>query len=1761
MRRISFYSILWAVILASGTFANSAVAQCSAPSYSETRYIYPYRAWIGLNMPGGASGSEAEAIPQGQSFSGVPNASGNASGLFFFDTLAPNTTYQWRARAICTAGGFSAWSAPYTFTTPPPCPPAPIAALDSVITLTFPTTVHPNIGYALCGQETEFSNGSFVWGFKATQTGLFRLRTLASTGLVFVNLSRSSGYHPECKGIYNCIIGDISPGYQYDFSLMAGDSLYFGFGFFPFGSANGSRTFVIEAQDCPTPTALQVDLITTTSARLKFSPGVPVDIEVLPENVPFTGQATHTNVKDSVTLSGLLPGTGYHWQIRGNCLPFNLGSWKAGLSFETQSLCDNIPVLQCDTTYQFLFKPGVGYYYAAEYAQDGREIRLRYRPERSDMMIATLDRPAPQGEFLLAWRDSAAMDCNLGAWPDYNKYGNVPHTTPLRYGEAGHTYYLLLDHAGYDTMTVSLNMHCPDLCPAPISLLLQDTQQTQVTLHWRNNNLSNHFEIEVQPLSDVFSGTPTHSGTGDTQLVTGLLADQEYHWRVRNICDGLPGTWSGASNFNTLPDCYATTIITCEQPTLVNSASGSDYIDPCNQFNSDDRYFLFTPPFDGDYTISVLSTGSIQEHFAYSLKLASLDCSSADWNCLGIIYHTEQLSTGLLEGGVAYRLAVERPNGGDASEYAQTFVIQCPSVTCLVADNLFVTDISAGKATLGWNKKGNEEHWDIELLPLGQAFSGAPNFIADTLKLVLNNLEPGIAYHWRIRNDCGSQGLTDWSPPFSFSTPPICQPIACGDSKTVAFVAGTGYFNVSIPCGGVPTGQDIVYTFTVDASNTTRYLVLPPGSHAGQFAFYLRNATGTNCDYQDVSWTCLGNGINAVVLVAENLVPGDPYYLLIKKKQSETLDTLTFQFNCTLDCETPGNLRTEMPDFQSVNARWDGGGGPWSYELDIRTLAGEAAGNILLDAYTNAVNLLSWINAGNTDLFEWRIRRICLTGDTSAWSAPQRFRLPFICEQAPLLACYQPQSISFAPAENYTMISGCDGWEQGQYNLYTLQLPFGMPTTFGLQITEANGELFTYTLSAGAQINCQQEPRPWPFCQKIDTPGFLSLGTLEPGKPYYLQVFHTGTSSASQTFQLVCACQAPIFGEGLLRENGEGDLRWSDTPGVADWALELTPLSSPFTGVPTHTSDQASLLVSGLDPSVEYHFRVRSVCTSALASGWSSSFPVYFKGECSNPISLACDSTISLYVDGGNGAFSYAPCGTICPGQEVYCKIDANLSGDYFFTTLSTSGNAAINIAPLSACDDLAIPFNCLGGLNGNGPLFYLASGQSYAFVADNLNLEHGIYALSLHCPGTVQPTNDEPFGGGVPPVYNFHAPVLPINGDCQAFTNRMATTGSMDPDPTMPPGNWYDVAEHSVWFQFVAPPGGTVRVNVNRDNADPMDPQVALLRFDSSGNWIFHVLTSGEDQGGATPQNAMLNYTGLTPGATYFLLVDGANGSVGSFCLSLSEEPLLSQTAGICETFIQPPPADIDTETWRNLYAANNLHINGPLLAAVKTTEDLGAISISTEILSDPPVLPSGQKMLPRYFNIEPEYAPQAPVQVRLFFTPEDLAAFNLTLPVSNAIPFDLSVTHYDGAEEDCDPTNNALVAGSLPVQPATALLVGSNGLFYLETTVSSFSELGATLDASIDTDAPWTEHFQLQVFPNPVMETLEIVLETNEPAALNLSLVNTTGQQVWAQAWTIPDNGFRRSISLRHLPAGTYQLLVKQEGHVLRRTLVVKI
>ena len=153
----------------------------------------------------------------------------------------------------------------------------------------------------------------------------------------------------------------------------------------------------------------------------------------------------------------------------------------------------------------------------------------------------------------------------------------------------------------------------------------------------------------------------------------------------------------------------------------------------------------------------------------------------------------------------------------------------------------------------------------------------------------------------------------------------------------------------------------------------------------------------------------------------------------------------------------------------------------------------------------------------------------------------------------------------------------------------------------------------------------------------------------------------------------------------------------------------------------------------------------------------------------------------------------------------------------------------------------------------------------------------------------------------------------LPVDGTSAIYTNVGATT--LPGEDAISPGaddeggigtaGWFagdTLTQNSVWFTFTAPESGAVNISTCYAGTGNLDTQVAVYSATDCNDLGTLTEISANDDGpdGCAEANNLatdLDICGLTPGQTYWLVVDGYAGASGEFEIGITEnDPCLAR-------------------------------------------------------------------------------------------------------------------------------------------------------------------------------------------------------------------------------------------------------------------------
>jgi len=331
--------------------------------------------------------------------------------------------------------------------------------------------------------------------------------------------------------------------------------------------------------------------------------------------------------------------------------------------------------------------------------------------------------------------------------------------------------------------------------------------------------------------------------------------------------------------------------------------------------------------------------------------------------------------------------------------------------------------------------------------------------------------------------------------------------------------------------------------------------------------------------------------------------------------------------------------------------------------------------------------------------------------------------------------------------------------------------------------------------------------------------------------------------------------------------------------------------------------------------------------------------------------------------------------------------------------------------------------------------------------------------AFAIGVSANVIPTNDSAAG----------AQSITVGAPCSGlYSNVNATLGTGEPYPAC---NDVSEGEHSVWFKFVAPSSGGVKITTDIAPLGTLsDTKIGLFSAtDSSDYTTFTLIGCDEDNGVIGSGYASTIFaTGLTAGQTYYVEVDGYSSSdAGSFCLEVTEiNPTMISNSASCAD-LQTPVGSASYTGWVTL-----VDENGKLVAAVHNSAGgaangySGSYNIDGTGFDTPRQDGNGTYYLSRNYMITNADV-TTPVDVRFFFHAGEIATLSgITSNATNLSNLNVTKQESNTCNADFD---QSLGATSVLTQTGNGTLAGVS---WIEVNTSSFSNfylMGGTIPLPI--------------------------------------------------------------------------------------------
>lgn len=191
---------------------------------------------------------------------------------------------------------------------------------------------------------------------------------------------------------------------------------------------------------------------------------------------------------------------------------------------------------------------------------------------------------------------------------------------------------------------------------------------------------------------------------------------------------------------------------------------------------------------------------------------------------------------------------------GEVEDYIITITeaAACPQPSALAA-----TGVTATTANLSWVIGCAESAWEVIVQPATSSAptAGSTGVAASALTYAAQDLLPGINYHFYVRANCGGDGVSLWTGPFAFTTPPNAAP----DCATPVSPANGAT--------GIVLGAEASYNFSWTPATT--------GQAASSYDVYFGTSAAT--------LSLLGNTANTSVNITGILAGETSYWKIVPR--------------------------------------------------------------------------------------------------------------------------------------------------------------------------------------------------------------------------------------------------------------------------------------------------------------------------------------------------------------------------------------------------------------------------------------------------------------------------------------------------------------------------------------------------------------------------------------------------------------------------------------------------------------------------------------------------------------------------------------------------------------------------------------------------------------------------------------------------------------------------------------------------------------
>ena len=477
--------------------------------------------------------------------------------------------------------------------------------------------------------------------------------------------------------------------------------------------------------------------------------------------------------------------------------------------------------------------------------------------------------------------------------------------------------------SSYWTYPVTFTTLGWDPCNAPAWLYTNNITSTSATFDWEPVAGAFNYELQYRTVGGAWYNVPGGPWTETWHTVNGLAPGTCYEWRVRTKCTNwMYSDWSYPQSFCTLGSY-------CGVPTWPST-------------------------WDVTETTATLSWDLVWGAYNYTVQIRQ---GNGEWYDLqGCPTPYTWIYLNNLTPCTTYQWRVKSHCGSGGQSYwtaPVTFTTLCQSY-CEPPLWLFTNNITPTSATLDWEPVYGANSYSVQYRVAGGDWYYLPGGPFTNSWAMINGLQPGTNYEWRVRSNCCNWSYSPWSYPAWFTTP-----------------------------GGGCARPSILTAKHITATSAELHWSWVWG--AWSYTVEIREANG--------SWSEItGSPFTGTTAVVDGLKPGTIYQWRVKTNCEEGEHSIwTKPESFTTDghngCQSPYFLNTLSVTETSALLDWNDNHWALDYSLQYRI-----AGDVWIDI-PGPITESSYILGGLTPntAYEWRVQTHCAYDQSSDWTWPVPF--------------------------------------------------------------------------------------------------------------------------------------------------------------------------------------------------------------------------------------------------------------------------------------------------------------------------------------------------------------------------------------------------------------------------------------------------------------------------------------------------------------------------------------------------------------------------------------------------------------------------------------------------------------------------------------------------------------------------------------------------------------------------------------------------